>query len=81
MNSKLILIAVVVVLALIAVGGYLYITMNQRFSQNVQSLPKSSTPAKQIDTTTDILKDLEKIPSDASVDKTMESFDKTIQSF
>lgn len=82
MNSKLILIAVVVILALIVVGGYLYITTNQQSQQGgVQTTPTTKTPAKPIDTTTDILKDLEKIPDDSSVDKTMDSFGKTLDEF
>ena len=82
MNFKLIILAVIVVVLIIIAVGFLFVSINQPATE---SGGQAGIQQKQVvpssDTTSVILNDLKQIPEDSSVEKTMESFGKTLEEF
>lgn len=82
MNFKLIILAIVVVILIVIALGYLFVSQNQPAQQSGgQRGVQQKTVAPLADTTSSIQNDLKQISDDSSVDKTMESFGKTIEEF
>ena len=82
MNFKLIILAIIVVVLIIIAVGFLFVSPKQPATESGgQTGVQQKQGALSTDTTSSILNDLKQIPDDSSVEKTMESFGKTLEEF
>lgn len=81
MNTKPIIIVLVLVVGLIVVLGVSYMLLQPQQSYIYQSQPNPPNATSSEDSTTSISSDLDQVPGDASVEVEMNNLDKNIQGF